>query len=102
MDVLADHIDVIYPSAMRGCAKTGCEEPASASVGLRYEQRIVVVGDLQVRYDPNLLELCTVHADRMSPPRGWVAEDRRGPVVSVPEAPISLPRAAPDAVAPGA
>jgi hypothetical protein len=100
--VLADHIAVIYSSAMRGCAKNGCEEPASASVGLRYEQRIVVVGDLQVRYDPNLLELCAAHADRMTPPRGWVTEDRRDPVVSAPEAPISVPSVAPDAVAPGA
>jgi hypothetical protein len=95
-------MDVIYPSAMRGCAKNGCEELASASVGLRYEQRIVVVGDLQLRQDPNLLELCTVHADRMTPPRGWVTEDRRGPVVSVSEAPVSLPPATPDAMAPGA
>jgi hypothetical protein len=100
--MLADHIDVIYSSAMRGCAKNGCEEVASASIGLRYEQRIVVVGDLQIRHDPNLLELCTVHADRMTPPRGWVTEDRRAAVVSVPESPVALPPASPDAVAPGA
>jgi hypothetical protein len=62
---------------MRGCAKTGCDQPASASVGLRYGERIVVLGDLPVRFDPNLLELCGSHADQLTPPRGWIAEDRR-------------------------
>jgi hypothetical protein len=62
---------------MRGCAKTGCEQPATVSIGLRYGDRIVVVGDLTVRFDPNLLELCGGHADRLRLPRGWVTEDRR-------------------------
>jgi hypothetical protein len=75
--VVADHIDVIYPAAMRGCAKTGCEQPASASVGLRYADRVVVVADLAARFDPGLLELCGDHADRLTVPRGWVSEDRR-------------------------
>lgn len=63
---------------MRGCAKTGCDEPASASIGLRYGDRVVVVGDLTPRLDPNLLELCTRHADMLTMPRGWIAQDRRG------------------------
>jgi hypothetical protein len=93
---LADHIGVIYPAAMRGCAKTGCAEPASASVGLRYDDRVVVMGVAQARYDPNLLELCTEHADRLIPPRGWVREDRRRPAAHVAEAPTSeLSAAAP-------
>jgi hypothetical protein len=106
--LLADDTVVIYPAAMRGCAKTGCDEPAEASIGLRYGDRIVVMGDLETRYDPNLLELCSIHADALSAPRGWLREDRRAPAPGtvpaegpVPEAVISPPPAAPDVVAPG-
>jgi hypothetical protein len=62
---------------VRGCAKAGCEEPAGAAVGLRYADRLVVMGDLRPRFDPNLLELCNRHADALTLPRGWTAEDRR-------------------------
>jgi hypothetical protein len=84
---------------MRGCAKTGCEEPASASIGLRYDDRVVVMGDAPALYDPNLLELCTEHADRLIPPRGWVREDRRRPAAHLAETPASeLSAAAPSSV----
>jgi hypothetical protein len=93
---------------MRGCAKAGCEESADASIGLRYGDRIVVIGDLEARYDPNLLELCSAHADALRPPRGWLREDRRAPAPGAvpaerpaPEAVVSPPPAAPDVVAPG-
>jgi len=106
--LLADNSGVIYPAAMRGCAKTGCEEPADASIGLRYRDRIVLMGDLEARYDPNLLELCSAHADALRPPRGWLREDRRAPAPGivpaerpVPEAVVSPPPAAPDVVGPG-
>src|SRR5438034_427703 len=52
---------------MRGCAKNGCEARADATVALLYEPKEVVVGDLQHERDPNLLELCSPHADRLSP-----------------------------------
>jgi hypothetical protein len=88
---------------MRGCAKTGCEEPASASVGLRYGERVVVVGDLTMRLDPNLLELCEAHAEALILPRGWVAEDRRRPTAPGPSAdpPAGSLPAASEALAPG-
>jgi Protein of unknown function (DUF3499) len=47
------------------------------TIGLRYGDRIVVMGDLAARFDPNLLELCNGHADSLTVPRGWAAEDRR-------------------------
>jgi Protein of unknown function (DUF3499) len=65
---------------VRGCAKAGCEQPAGATIGLRYGDRVVVMADLAPRLDPNLLELCERHADALTVPRGWVAEDRRSPV----------------------
>jgi hypothetical protein len=91
---------------MRGCAKTGCEQPASASVGLRYGDRVVVVGDLAARFDPNLLELCGDHTARLTLPRGWLAEDRRRRAdQALPaEAPVESPglSEASEALAPGA
>jgi hypothetical protein len=82
---------------MRACAKSGCDEAATASIGLRYEERVVVVGDLQLRYDPNLLELCGPHADRLTPPRGWVSEDRRDSGAASPEPAAAEVGAAPPA-----
>jgi hypothetical protein len=62
---------------VRGCAKAGCERPAGVTIGLRYGDRIVVIGDLAARVDPNLLELCDGHAESLTVPRGWASEDRR-------------------------
>jgi hypothetical protein len=64
-------MDVIYPPLMRACAKIGCAETPIATVGLRYDERIVVVGPLLSEADPNLLELCRRHSDRLTPPVGW-------------------------------
>jgi hypothetical protein len=34
--------------------------------------------------DPHTIDLCTMHADRLRPPRGWTGDDRRrGPVAPV-------------------
>ena len=70
---------------MRSCAKKPCGAPPEATVALRYEHKTVVVADLLPQNDPNLMDLCRVHADRLTAMRGWVIEDRRGAVV-LPEA----------------
>ena len=51
---------------------------ARATVALRYSDREVLVGDLIAEPDPNLLDLCSSHADGLSPPIGWRISDRRG------------------------
>ena len=51
---------------------------ACATVALRYSEREVLVGDLIAEADPNLLDLCSSHADGLSPPIGWRITDRRG------------------------
>jgi hypothetical protein len=73
---------VIYLDGVRGCAKAGCDQPAVVTIGLRYGDRVVVMGDLAARFDPNLLELCDGHAESLTVPRGWAAEDRRARAVS--------------------
>ena len=56
---------------MRTCAKLRCRTPASVTAALRYGDREVLVGDLSPVGDPNLVELCLEHAERMIPPIGW-------------------------------
>lgn len=66
---------------MRRCAKMRCQEPAIATVALRYGERVVVVAELLGEHDPNLLDLCELHADLLKPPIGWrKADERDGPV----------------------
>lgn len=48
-----------------------------ATVSLRYTERQVVIGDLVTERDPNLLDLCREHVDRMTPPVGWTVSDSR-------------------------
>jgi uncharacterized protein DUF3499 len=54
-----------------------CGQEPVATVSLLYAERLVVVADLQAARDPNLLDLCREHVGRMTPPIGWVVQDRR-------------------------
>jgi hypothetical protein len=56
-----------------------CDAAPTASVSLRYADRLVVIGDLIVERDPNLLDLCDEHVARMTPPVGWTMRDERLP-----------------------
>lgn len=44
---------------------------------MRYRDREVEVYDLLPQHDPNLMELCAEHADRLVPPLGWERRDSR-------------------------
>jgi hypothetical protein len=65
---------------MRICAKLHCDSEPDVTIVVRYETREVVVGDLLPERDPNLLDLCREHAERLTPPLGWVARDERSTV----------------------
>jgi uncharacterized protein DUF3499 len=62
---------------VRGCARNGCDATAAATVALDYGPKEVVLIDLPTERDPNLLELCRLHTERLSPPLGWQLTDRR-------------------------
>jgi hypothetical protein len=62
---------------MRTCAKMRCEAEPVATITLGYAEREVVIGALLAERDPNLLDLCREHADRMTPPVGWTVRDTR-------------------------
>ena len=62
---------------MRPCAKMRCREQASSTVSLRYQERVVVVGELLPEGDPSLIDLCDSHAGSLRPPLGWERLDER-------------------------
>ncbi len=62
---------------MRTCAKMRCEAEPIATVSLRYAEREVSIGELVPDRNPNLLDLCREHVDRMTPPVGWTVNDAR-------------------------
>ncbi|MEP6759365.1 MAG: DUF3499 family protein [Actinomycetota bacterium] len=62
---------------MRSCAKMRCGNEPMATVSLVYTERQVVVTDLIPERDPNLLDLCDEHVQRMTPPVGWIVRDER-------------------------
>jgi hypothetical protein len=64
---------------MRTCAKMRCANDPTATVALVYAERAVVIATLLAERDPNLLDLCDEHVDRMTPPVGWVVRDERTP-----------------------
>jgi hypothetical protein len=68
---------VIYHPSVRTCAKTRCRALAEATLVLRYAERHVDIVDLLPEPDPNLVDLCSEHADRLTPPLHWVISDSR-------------------------
>ena len=70
---------------MRVCAKMRCGAAPEATVALVYITREVVIEDLATEHDPDLLDLCAEHVDRMAPPRGWTVRDERRLVHAVAE-----------------
>jgi len=62
---------------MRTCAKMRCDQEPVVTVSLSYTERQVVVANLLSQRDPNLLDLCREHVERMTPPVGWTVRDLR-------------------------
>jgi hypothetical protein len=60
----------------RLCARPGCGATATAVLTFQYATRTVWLSD-QGEPDPAAIDLCSRHADRLSPPRGWTGHDRR-------------------------
>ena len=69
----------------RLCDRPGCGAPAATSLVFQYAARTVWLHDLGDP-DPAVMELCELHAGRVTVPLGWVGHDRR----TRPEAPGKL------------
>ncbi|HEX6405025.1 MAG TPA: DUF3499 domain-containing protein [Pseudonocardiaceae bacterium] len=55
----------------RQCSKTGCPNPAVATLTFVYADSTAVVGPLATYSEPHSYDLCERHALRLTAPRGW-------------------------------
>ncbi|OLR90427.1 hypothetical protein BJP25_27660 [Actinokineospora bangkokensis] len=56
---------------MRRCSRTGCLNPAVATLTYAYSESTAVVGPLATYSEPHSYDLCEEHALRLTVPRGW-------------------------------
>ena len=56
---------------MRKCSRTGCGNPAVATLTYAYADSTAVVGPLATYSEPHSYDLCEEHALRLTVPRGW-------------------------------
>lgn len=57
--------------AYRHCSKIGCSQPAVATLTYSHADQTAVLGPLSLQAEPHTYDLCLLHADRLTPPRGW-------------------------------
>lgn len=57
--------------SVRRCSKTSCGRPAAATLTYVYADSTVVVGALVAHAEPHSYDLCAIHAEAFTAPRGW-------------------------------
>jgi hypothetical protein len=57
--------------SVRKCSRTGCGDPAVATLTYAYADSTAVVGPLASYAEPHSYDLCEEHALRLTAPRGW-------------------------------
>jgi Protein of unknown function (DUF3499) len=57
--------------SVRKCSRTGCGDPAVATLTYAYADSTAVVGPLASFAEPHSYDLCEEHALRLTAPRGW-------------------------------
>jgi hypothetical protein len=55
----------------RRCSRSGCAQPAAATLTYVYAESTAVVGPLATYSEPHSYDLCEFHAGRLTVPRGW-------------------------------
>lgn len=65
---LSDNLPIV---AKRRCSRTGCVEPAVATLTYAYADSTAVVGPLATAAEPHSYDLCARHAMRLTAPKGW-------------------------------
>ena len=55
----------------RRCHKPSCSRPAVSTLTYVYADSTAVLGPLATYAEPHCYDLCQVHAERMTAPRGW-------------------------------
>lgn len=55
----------------RTCSRAACSRDAVATLTYDYRDQMAVLGPLSGSREPNAYDLCAIHAERTSAPRGW-------------------------------
>ena len=55
----------------RQCSRSACVRPAVATLTYDYSDSTAVLGPLSTAAEPHAYDLCEVHAQRLTVPRGW-------------------------------
>jgi len=55
----------------RLCSKVGCAREAVTTLTYDYGDQMAAIGPLGAGDDPHAHDLCAIHTDRMSVPKGW-------------------------------
>lgn len=55
----------------RKCSRTACGRDAVATLTYVYADSVAVLGPLATYAEPHSYDLCDVHAERLTAPRGW-------------------------------
>jgi hypothetical protein len=55
----------------RRCSRTACDRSAVATLTYVYADQTAVLGPLATYAEPHAYDLCDVHSERLSAPRGW-------------------------------
>lgn len=67
----------------RRCTKTGCAHPAVATLTYVYADSTAVLGPLATYAEPHSYDLCALHSERLTAPKGWevlrLAADQEAP-----------------------
>lgn len=58
-------------SRVRRCSRTGCVNPAVATLTYAYADSTAVVGPLATAAEPHSYDLCSDHAQGLTAPKGW-------------------------------
>jgi Protein of unknown function (DUF3499) len=58
-------------SPARRCHRPSCTRPAVSTLTYVYADSTAVLGPLATYAEPHCYDLCQVHAERMTAPRGW-------------------------------
>jgi len=58
-------------SSVRRCSKPSCARQAVATLTYVYADSTAVLGPLATYAEPHCYDLCQIHSERMTVPRGW-------------------------------
>lgn len=57
--------------SVRRCSRPSCGRPAVATLTYVYAESTAVLGPLATYAEPHCYDLCAIHSDRLTAPRGW-------------------------------